>query len=89
MDSQLMPQISTEFIKHIHQLFRECRRYVSGDDGDEETLCLLAKNQQESLAVYDSLEQSPPPDDHNWSSRKIWVNVIQSDLNDTSCPDRD
>ena len=28
--------------------------------------------------------------EHNWSPRKIWVNsVIQSDLNDTSCPDGD
>ena len=28
--------------------------------------------------------------EHNWSPRKIWVNsVIQSDLNDTSCPGED
>ena len=32
----------------------------------------------------------PLQTEHNWSPRKIWVNsVIQSDLNDTSCPGED
>ena len=44
-------QVPTEFIEHCHQLFRECRRYLSDDEADEERGTELTTQLESTLNV--------------------------------------
>ena len=73
----------TGFIEHIHQLFRECRGYVSDDDGDEETGTELTTQLGSTLSVIEEgiqlMEGSPYNNDiHLLSSiRKEGIKLIR------------
>ena len=88
MDSQFMfsglyLRIPTKFIEHIHQLLRECRRYVSDDDGDEETGTELTTQLESTLSVIEEgiqlMEGSPYDNDiHLLSSiRREGIKLIR------------
>ena len=78
-----IPQIPTKFIEHIHQLLRECRRYVSDDDGDEETGTELTTQLESTLSVIEEgiqlMEGSPYDNDiHLLSSiRREGIKLIR------------
>ena len=73
----------TGFIEHINQLFRECRGYVSDDDGDEETGTELTTQLESTLSVIEEgiqlMEGSPYDNDiHLLSSiRREGIKLIR------------